>query len=241
MSFDVVETAIKISSSRMNTPSLDLLQFHWWEYSNADYITALRHLGTLRDAGKLKHIGLTNFDTQRLKLIHEAGVNIAINQVQYSIIDRRPEVAMVPYCLESGVFLTAYGVLCGGLLTDRYRAKPEPTKQELDTASLRKYKNMIDTWGGWILFQALLEDLHKIAAKHRVSIANVATRFVIEKPVVAGVIIGARLGRSDNHIENLKVFTFELDDSDRNIINSYSKKSRNLFEIIGDCGDEYRG
>jgi aryl-alcohol dehydrogenase-like predicted oxidoreductase len=65
-------------------------------------------------------------------------------------------------------------------------------------------------------------------------------RYILDKPAVAGVIVGARLGKSDNHEANLKAFDVTLDDSDRAAIDSYSKKSKDLFKIIGDCGDEYR-
>ena len=58
--------------------------------------------------------------------------------------------------------------------------------------------NMINAWGGWQLFQELLVTLDDIAKKYDVQIANVATRFVLDKPVVAGAIIGSRLGLSDH-------------------------------------------
>ena len=74
--------------------------------------------------------------------------------------------------------LLAYGTLLGGLLSEKYLGRPEPGRSELDTASLRKYKNMIDAWGGWSLFQELLAALKQIADKHRVSIANVGVRYI---------------------------------------------------------------
>ena len=53
---------------------------------------------------------------------------------------------------------------------------------------------MIDAWGGWDLFQELLTTLNRIAQKYNVSIANVATRYILDKSAVADVIIGVRLG-----------------------------------------------
>jgi diketogulonate reductase-like aldo/keto reductase len=55
---------------------------------------------------------------------------------------------------------------------------------------LQKYKNMIDAWGGWAPFQELLAVLKQIADKHRVSIANAGVRYILERPAVAGVIVG---------------------------------------------------
>jgi aryl-alcohol dehydrogenase-like predicted oxidoreductase len=99
---------------------------------------------------------------------------------------------------------------------------------------------MIDAWGGWNLFQELLSALKKIAQKHNVNIANVATRYILAKPAVAGVIIGVRLGIVEHRSSNAQVFNFSLDNSDVGDIDTICTKSRNLFEAIGDCGDEYR-
>ena len=99
---------------------------------------------------------------------------------------------------------------------------------------------MIDSWGDWNLFQRLLLVLDDIAKKYSVSISNVATNYILSKETVAGVIIGARLGIADHIDENKNVFNFNLDDSDRASIDEVSKNTNNLYEIIGDCGDEYR-
>lgn len=99
---------------------------------------------------------------------------------------------------------------------------------------------MIDAWGGWNLFQELLNVLKKIADKYNVSIANVAVRYILDQPTVAGVIVGARLGVSEHIDDNAKVFNFTLTAEDYKLIDAVSEKSSKLFEIIGDCGDEYR-
>lgn len=232
---------IERSLQRMDVNSLDLLQFHWWDYSNPYYIDALRYLSDLRDEGLIKHIGLTNFDTERMQIMLDSELQIVSNQVQYSIIDRRPEVKMTSFCIKNNISLLAYGSLCGGLISENYVGKTqEPSTFELNTLSLRKYKKMIDAWGGWNLFQELLFTLKEIAQKHHVSIANVASRYILDKPAVAGVIIGTRLGIVDHRNNNINVFNFSLDKTDYDAIDKICIKSNNLFEVIGDCGDEYR-
>ncbi|HMK58662.1 MAG TPA: aldo/keto reductase [Nitrososphaeraceae archaeon] len=235
-----VNENIDRSLRRMSVSSLDLLQFHWWEYNNPYYMDALRYLSDLRDEGLIKHIGLTNFDTERMQIMIDSGLRIVSNQVQYSIIDRRPEVKMIPFCLEHNTSLLAYGSICGGLISERYLGTVEPSTAELNTASLRKYKQMIDAWGGWDLFQKLLLTLKSIAQKYDVSIANVATNYILAKSAVAGVIIGDRLGIVDHRNDNTRVFNFDLDKSDCYAIDAVCTNANNLFEIIGDCGDEYR-
>ena len=237
----IVNENIERSLRRMSVDSLDLLQFHWWDYNNPYYIDSLKYLSDLRDKGTIKHLGLTNFDTERMEIMVDSDLRIISNQVQYSIIDRRPEVKMIPFCLKHNISLLAYGSICGGLMSESYLGRTqEPSIGDLNTLSLRKYKKMIDAWGGWNLFQELLSTLNRIAQKYNVSIANVATRYILDKSAVAGVVIGVRLGIVNHINNNSQVFNFSLDKSDYGDIDAVCTKSNNLFEIIGDCGDEYR-
>ena len=161
------------------------------------YLEALRYLAELRDEGKIRHLALTNFDTEHLKLIVEYGIRIVSNQVQYSLIDRRPEVHMSSFCQAHDIQLLTYGTVGGGLLSERYLGQPEPARGGLTTASLRKYKQMVEAW--WLgLFQELLSVLKRVADKHRVSIANIAVRCILDRPAVAGVIVGTRLGVAEH-------------------------------------------
>ncbi|MDY7013225.1 MAG: aldo/keto reductase [Cyanobacteriota bacterium] len=240
MTKQVVENNIDISLKRMDTDCLDLLQFHWWEYRDRGYLDALGYLAELQKEGKIAHLALTNFDTEHLKIIIDAGIPIVSNQVQFSLVDRRPLVEMAPFCQEHDIQLLAYGTLAGGLLSEKYLNQPEPKRRDLSTASLGKYKNMVDAWGGWPLFQELLAVLAQIASKYEVSIANIAARYILQQPAVAGVIIGARLGIAEHIEENARVFNFQLDDRDGEQLEEVLSRSRDLYQRIGDCGDEYR-
>ncbi len=236
----IAQAGVERSLRRMGLTILDLVQFHWWDYNNPYYIDALKYLSQLRDEGKIRNVGLTNFDTERMQIMRDTGVSVVSNQVQYSIVDRRPEVKMVRFCGENNASLLAYGTLCGGLLSEQYVGRPEPGLSDLNTMSLRKYKRMVDAWGGWELFQGLLSALGQIGKRHGASIANVATKYILGKPAVAGVIIGARLGIAQHMQDNSRVFDLQLESDDNRSIEEICSKSNDLFERIGDCGDEYR-
>lgn len=240
MTRGIVERAVEVSRRRMETDVIDLLQFHWWDYDDLRYLDALKHLADLCAAGKIRHLALTNFDTERMRKITDAGIRIVSNQVQFSLVDRRPEREMSGFCREHGIVLLTYGTVLGGMLAEAYLGRPEPRRTELSTASLMKYRNMIEAWGGWGLFQELLAALKAIAERHGASIANVGTRYVLDRPAVAGVILGTRLGVAEHRADNARVFDFALDASDRAQIDEVLVKGRDLFAIIGDCGAEYR-
>jgi aryl-alcohol dehydrogenase-like predicted oxidoreductase len=236
----IVEDAVAVSRRRMRVDRLDLLQFHWWDYGDRRYLDALKHLSDLREAGQIRHLALTNFDTERLAIIHNSGIRIVSNQVQYSLVDRRPSARMAGFCTAHGIALLTYGTLLGGLLSESWLGRPEPSPGELATVSQQKYKNMIDAWGGWDLFQRLLGALKGVADKHRVGIAAIGARAILDRPAVAGVIVGARLGIAEHIADNARIFDLSLDADDTAAIEPVLAKSRDLMRVIGDCGDEYR-
>lgn len=236
----VVEDAVAVSRRRMGVDRLDLLQFHWWDYADRRYLDALKHLANLRDEGQIRHLALTNFDTERLGVIVENGIRIVSNQVQYSLVDRRPAAKMAAFCAAHGVTLLTYGTLLGGLLSETWLGRAEPGRYELATISQQKYRNMIDAWGGWALFQELLAALKATADKHRVGIAAIGARAILDCEAVAGVIIGARLGLAEHITETARVFDITLDGEDAAALAPVLAKGRDLMRVIGDCGDEYR-
>ncbi|KAM9751444.1 uncharacterized protein ACNS7B_008280 isoform 1-T2 [Menidia menidia] len=242
----VVEKALRRSMSRMQVDALDCVQFHWWDYGDKRYLDALGHLSDLQQEGLIRELALTNFDTKRLEEITNKGVRISSNQVQYSLIDQRPSARMEQFCLANNIQLLTYGTLAGGLLSERYLGSAEPlSRAELYTASLSKYKNMIDAWGGWGLFQDLLVALETVGKRRGCSVASVATRYVLDRPAVGGVIVGCRLGvaGAGQHVsDSLRSCSPELrlTAEDHAAIQAVTRRSRDLTALMGDCGDEYR-
>lgn len=243
MTSKFVRDSIDVSRKRMDVASLDMLQFHWWDYSNSGYLDALKHLTDLKEEGKIKTVALTNFDTERLQIILENEIPVVSNQVQHSIVDMRPQQKMAELCQLMGVKLITYGTVMGGLLSEKFldtNLNIPFAGPPLNTPSLQKYKRMVDAWGGWGLFQVLLQTLNKVASKHGVSIPTVAVRYILDQQAVAGSMIGVRLGLAEHVNDTNAVFSLVLDEEDVNSIQEVTKKGKDLLRIIGDCGDEYR-
>ena len=233
----VVDAGIGCSLERLCVERIDLLQLHWWMYEHPAYLDAMGELARLQADGRIGHLGLTNFNTDHLRLLVTHGFRIASNQVSFSLLDRRASEEMTAFCLAHGVRLLAYGTLGGGFLSERWVGAPEPPAPDIADWSKMKYKRFIDAIGGWAVLQGIVGAAHRIARKHGVSIANVATRWVLDQPAVAAVIVGARLGEREHRQDNLRTFAFAFDAEDRALLEDALARST---PIPGDCGDEYR-
>ncbi|KAH7909488.1 NADP-dependent oxidoreductase domain-containing protein [Hygrophoropsis aurantiaca] len=243
----IVEAAVRERMRRMRTTSVDLLQFHWQDYSDLGYINALQILQDLQAEGLIKTVGLCNFDAKRTEQICTTlGPGFIVsNQVQFSLIDTRPLHGMADVCEAHNVKLLTYGTLCGGFLADKWLNQPEPDLYTGNlTPSQRKYLDMIlKAWGNWTLFQSLLAVLRDVGNRHGgLSIANIATRWVLDHSFVGAVIIGARLGVSEHADDNQLVYGFRLTEEDNRAIEAVQDCSngRRMISTIGDCGEEYR-
>lgn len=220
-----VEATIDTSLKRLGLERLDLVQFHWWDYAQPKWIEAAGWLEELRQAGKIARIGATNFDTEHMNAIIDAGVPLVSMQAQYSLLDRRPEKEMVTASAAAGVSLLCYGTVAGGFLSDRWLGKAEPVGA-LENRSLVKYKLIIDDIGGWDLLQALLVVLRRIADHHGSDVATVASAAMLDRPGVAGVIVGAR--NRDHLAENLAICELSLAAGDMEAIDDVLAAGRPL-------------
>jgi aryl-alcohol dehydrogenase-like predicted oxidoreductase len=225
-----VRRIITRSLQRLRLERLDLVQFHWWDYNIPRWAEAAQALVALRQEGLIANLAATNFDTPHTAALLDAGVPLVSMQVQYSLLDRRPQTALAGLCERRGMHLLCYGTLAGGFFSEHWLGQPEPL-EGITNRSLVKYKLVIDEFGGWAAFQALLRTLQAIGLRHGVSIATVATRWVLEQPAVAAAIVGARY--ADRIADTLSVFSLQLDASDHAAINTI------LAEHPGPAGDTY--
>ena len=217
----VIDTSLK----RLRMECLDTVQFHWWNYDVPRWLETARWLEELRRAGKILRIGGTNFDTEHLMAMRDAGVPMSSMQVQYSLLDRRPERTLVPAATKNDVAIFCYGTVAGGFLGDRWLGRPEP-RAPLENRSLVKYKLIIDEFGGWELFQQLLRVLDIIAKRRGSDIATVASAAVLARPGVSAVIVGAR--NAAHLAANLRIASLVLTAEDHAAIAAVLAKSCQL-------------
>lgn len=206
-----VEAIIDRSLTRLGMERLDLVQFHWWDFAVPRYVETALELDRLRRAGKIAHIGVTNFDVATLGELTAVGISILSHQLQYSLLDNRPDHGMVEFCRDRGIALLCYGTVSGGFLSERWLGKAEPLSG-ITNRSLIKYKLIIDDFGGWDLFQRLLGVLSAVATRHGTDIATIASRVMLDRPQVAAAIVGAtNVAHLPSHMQ-IGTVTLDRDD-----------------------------
>jgi len=234
-----VEAIIDRSLTRLNRERLDMVQFHWWNYDVPGWVEAAAWLKELQRDGKIELLSLTNFNSEKTLQILDAGVPLATTQIQYSLLDPRPEKRLAHICAEHGMQMLCYGSLAGGFLSDRWLGRPDP--EQLENRSLVKYRLMIEEIGGWDVFQELLRVLASIADRYATTIATVASRWVLDQPRVAAVIIGSR---NADHVDRYReLFQLTLDASDRAAIEAVRAQMHvpdlDVFDLERDKGGRH--
>lgn len=191
-----VENIITRSIRRLGVERLDAVQFHWWDYSVPGMVDVAGELVRLQEKGLIRLISTTNFNAVELKKLLDAGIPVATNQCQYSVLDRRPAMRLEALCRETGVKLLCYGTVAGGFMSEKWLGVPKP--RHFENRSLVKYALVIEDSLRWEGFQGLLALMKSIGDELGLSIANVSTLWTLSRPEVAAAIIGTR---SSRHVE----------------------------------------
>ncbi len=192
------------SRDRLGVDALALVQFHWWDFGVPGWVRAAEWLAELREEGIIRHIGVTNADVPALRTLLDAGIPVVADQVQLSLLDRRPLAGLTDFCRERGVTVLCYGALAGGLLSDG-----DGRDAPCDSRSLTKYRLIADEVGGPATLARARAALSEIAARQCAAMADAAAAYALSRPAVGAVIIGlsrrglaadpraVRLGRPD--------------------------------------------
>lgn len=227
---DEVEAIVDRSLKRLQVERLDLVQFFWWDLNIGNAVAGLDVLKTLQTKGKIRNLGITNWDRDQIAPFLDAGYDIVAAQVQYSVLDRRPAAGLAQWAAAHDMHLLCYGTLAGGFLTEAWLDQPDPGFA-FENRSLVKYRLIIDEFGPWERFQDLLRALKAVGDRHAVSLSAVATRWVLDQPQVAAGIVGARYAR---HLpKTMEVFDLALDQADHAMIDAV------ISQAAGPNGDVF--
>ncbi len=216
-----IDAAIDLSRKKLGVDRLDMVQFHWWNYDVPGLERMYERLLFAQSNGKIHLLGVTNFNTRQLQILTERDASIVSVQTQFSLVDRRPEQALSPYCVKNAVGMLSYGVLAGGFFSEKYLGQALPSGLN---RSQQKYRLIIDDAGGWDNFQALLALLDDIAKKHHTNIQSIAIRWVLDQPGVAAIILG--IGSHSRAAENQAIAALHLDADDRQRLNQHLATQR---------------
>lgn len=223
-----IDAAIDLSRKKLGVDRLDLVQFHWWDYDVPGLERMYERLLFAKSIGKIRLLGVTNFNTKQLQKLIKRDASIVSVQAQFSLVDRRPEQIMNSFCVENHVGMLSYGVLAGGFFSENFLGQPLPTGLN---RSQQKYRLIIDDAGGWEKFQMLLVMLDGIAKKHNSKIHSIASRWVLDQPGVAAIVLG--IGSRSRAMENQAIARIHLDAEDRQHICQFLATQR------GPRGDPY--
>lgn len=217
-----LERIVDRSLKRLNLERLHMVQFYWWDLTLGEPLEQLSVLKDLQQKGKIRCLGCTNWDQLSMQGFVDADFDLVSAQVQYSLLDSRPTGAFSDWCLNNNIQLLCYGALAGGFITPGWLGKNDPGFA-FENRSLIKYRLIIEDFGGWDLFQQLLHTLNQIGKEHKASLSAVAIRYLLDKPAVAAVIVGARNAR---HIDDtLAAASLQLTEQDCQAISAILAQS----------------
>jgi aryl-alcohol dehydrogenase-like predicted oxidoreductase len=194
---DSIRRECEASLKRLGTDAIDLYQIHWPAWKGAEESAspgsieeALGALAELRDQGKIRHIGVSNFDVQQMRRA-QGIAPITSLQPQYSLIATDVATETLPYALSQHIGVIVYspmgsGLLSGAMTRERIAAMPEddwrkgnPNFQEpLLSRNLQ-----------------LVERLRLVGQRHGASPGEVAIAWTLTNPAVTGAIVGVRSAR----------------------------------------------
>ncbi|MGE5402812.1 MAG: aldo/keto reductase [Ignavibacteriales bacterium] len=205
---DSIRRECEASLRRLNTDCIDLYQIHWpGDTSQAENEEGWRTLSALKKEGKVRYIGVSNFNTGQLEYIKKID-EVSTLQPPYSLLNRNIEKEILPYCQKEGIGVIVYSPMASGLLTgamtrERIKKLPEDDwrRNNPDFNEPRLTRNL-----------TLVEKLKETGKKYNASAGEIAIAWTLRHPAVTGAIVG---GRSAEQVQGtINAHQIELTDSE---------------------------
>jgi aryl-alcohol dehydrogenase-like predicted oxidoreductase len=176
----VVEQRAVASANRLGVPHLDLYQVHQQNPVVRDG-TIMRGMRALQRVGLVGEVGVSNYSLKRWRAAQEAlGSRVLSNQVSYSLVERSPELDLLPFAAAEDRVVIAYSPLAQGLLSGRYGPGSRPANRVRAANPLFLPDNLERASG-------LLSILREVADAHSATSAQIALAWVIRHPAVTAI------------------------------------------------------
>ncbi|WPO78699.1 aldo/keto reductase [Flavobacterium sp. KACC 22761] len=198
---------VEESLKRLQTDYIDLLQIHWPD-STTPISETMEAAETLIQQGKIRAFGVSNYNIAQIQEAQKT-VQIASNQVAYSMLNRKIEEELIPFTVAENIGIIAYSPMERGLLTGKYF-----TDSKLKENDHRNgYFNQFDLQK----VKTLVEELTSLAHAKEASLSQLVLRWTSLQKGIAIVLAGAR--NAEQAISNAKTMDFDLSSSELEFIN----------------------
>ncbi|WP_101527100.1 aldo/keto reductase [Staphylococcus aureus] len=198
---EYLKQQVENSLKRLQTDYIDLYYIHFPD-NNTPKDQAVAALQELKEQGKIKAIGVSNFTLDQLKEANKDGY-VDVVQLEYNLLHRENE-AVLQYCVDHQITFIPYFPLASGILAGKY---DENTKLSDHRTTRRDFKP-----GVFEENVRRVKALESIAAAHQTSIANIVLAFYLTRPAIDVIIPGAK--RAEQVVENIKAADIVLSDDE---------------------------
>jgi aryl-alcohol dehydrogenase-like predicted oxidoreductase len=195
-----IRREVEASLKRLGTDHIDLYQTHWQE-STTPIADAMEELLRLREEGKIRAVGVSNVTASQLEEYRAVG-DVASDQEQYSMLFRKHEGSLLPYCEQNNLAFLAYSPLAQGLLTGK--VGPDRVFAEGDQRAGRPRFSVENR----AKVAAMLAKFKPIAEGHDLTLAQLAVAWTVQQPGCSHALVGAR--SPEQAVENAAAGGVEL-------------------------------
>jgi aryl-alcohol dehydrogenase-like predicted oxidoreductase len=188
VSFDMsakgVEKALEKSLRALGVEYIDLYQIHFWD-DTVPVEETLEAIYKFREAGKLKHIGVSNFKVEHMKRALEAAPVVS-NQINYNMFLRSAEKALVPFCSKHGVGIMVHSTLAKGFLAGKYNRSHRFASDD-ERSEFAQYKG--ETFNRYL---DAVDELKAVAVDNGWTLIELAIAWVLRNREVTTALIGIK-------------------------------------------------
>jgi len=205
-----VRYALAQSLRRLHTEYVDIYFIHVPD-PTTPAVQTVEELSRLKKQGKIRVIGVSNMSLDQLADYAASGI-VEVDQEKYSMLDRQIEICQVPFCEQHSISLMAYSPLVQGLLTGKIGPDRKFFGDDMRRENSRFQPENLRK------VTALLDRIRPIAAKYKVTLAELAIAWTVASPPVRHVLVGART--ADQVRENARAGDLKLTEEELDIISS---------------------